>query len=97
MYFTGIVPHIELFNLPIFLFITPMFLFSGTFFPLEQLPAWAQHLALILPLAHLVQLIRAAAYNQFELPLLWSAGYFLLLTAVFFSLAVKKMRQRLIK
>ncbi len=29
MFFTGIVKNIELFNLPVFLFITPMFLFSG--------------------------------------------------------------------
>jgi len=42
MLFTGIVPSIDLFNLPVFLFITPMFLFSGTFFPLESLPSWAQ-------------------------------------------------------
>ncbi len=42
MFFTGITPNIETFNLPIFLFITPMFLFSGTFFPLDNLPEWAQ-------------------------------------------------------
>ncbi len=35
---TALVPNIELFNLPVFLFITPMFLFGGTFFPLENLP-----------------------------------------------------------
>jgi len=33
MLFTAMVERIELFNLPVFLFITPMFLFSGTFFP----------------------------------------------------------------
>ena len=32
LFFTGIIPTIEMFNLPIFLFVTPMFLFSGTFF-----------------------------------------------------------------
>lgn len=97
MYFTGIVPHIELFNLPMFLFVTPMFLFSGTFFPLEQLPAWAQHLALVFPLTHLVQLTRAAAYNEFGSSLLWSVGYLLLLLAIFFPIAINKMRKRLIK
>ncbi|MBI5443344.1 MAG: ABC transporter permease, partial [Deltaproteobacteria bacterium] len=56
MFFTGIVPNIEVFNLPIFLFITPMFLFSGTFFPLENLPGWAQQVALVFPLTHLVDL-----------------------------------------
>ena len=38
MVFTGMVANIEMFNLPVFLFITPMFLFSGTFFPTENLP-----------------------------------------------------------
>ena len=42
---TALVPNIELFNLPVFLFITPMFLFGGTFFPLENLPLWAQRTA----------------------------------------------------
>jgi len=42
MVFTGLVPSIDMFNLPIFLFITPMFLFSGTFFPTDALPSWAQ-------------------------------------------------------
>ena len=52
MYFTGLVKAIELFNLPVFLFITPMFLFSGTFFPVENLPRWAEALATILPPGH---------------------------------------------
>ncbi len=56
---TAIVPSIELFNLPVFLFITPMFLFGGTFFPVENLPLWAQRTAALLPLTHLVDLARA--------------------------------------
>src|SRR5512137_1195298 len=59
MIFTAMVGNIELFNLPVFLFITPMFLFSGTFFPLETLPMWAQHVALLLPLTHIVNLTRS--------------------------------------
>ena len=58
MFFTGITPSIDMFNLPIFLFITPMFLFSGTFFPVAGLPGWAQSAALVFPLYHLVELTR---------------------------------------
>lgn len=97
MYFTGIVPNIELFNLPVFLFITPMFLFSGTFFPLENLPSWAQWVALFFPLTHLVKMTRAAAYGQLDLSLLWSVGYFFLTLVIFIPVALKKMRQRLIR
>ncbi|MDP4978973.1 MAG: ABC transporter permease, partial [Desulfobacterales bacterium] len=56
MFFTGIVPTIDMFNLPIFLFVTPMFLFSGTFFPVSNLPLWAQPVALVFPLYHLTEL-----------------------------------------
>jgi lipooligosaccharide transport system permease protein len=38
--------------------ITPLFLFSGTFFPVERLPGFVQPLALVTPLYHGVALIR---------------------------------------
>ena len=41
--------------------ITPLFLFSGTFFPIEQLPGWMQPIAYATPLWHAVDLTRALA------------------------------------
>jgi len=38
----------------------PLFLFSGTFFPISRLPDWLQPLALLSPLYHAVELCRAA-------------------------------------
>ena len=38
---------------------TPMFLFAGTFFPVEQLPVWAQKIAYFMPLYHIVNITRA--------------------------------------
>ena len=38
--------------------IVPMFLFSGTFFPVSQLPDWLEPVALIVPLFHGVELCR---------------------------------------
>ena len=70
MFFTGIVPTIELFNLPIFLFITPMFLFGGTFFPIENLPVWAQNIAVLLPLTHLVNMTRSLSVGVIDPSLL---------------------------
>ena len=97
MYFTSLVPHIDLFNLPIFLFITPMFLFGGTFFPLETLPAWAQNLSLVFPLTHLVILTRALSFGTPE-PSLWlSVSYLFVFTMIFFPLSLAGMRRRLIK
>jgi lipooligosaccharide transport system permease protein len=97
MFFTGITPNIETFNLPIFLFITPMFLFSGTFFPLDNLPAWAQAVSTVLPLTHLVTLTRSLCFGLINARLLWPLLFLLIFCLIFFPLAIVKMKQRLIK
>ncbi len=96
MLFTALVPNIETFNLPVFLFITPMFLFSGTFFPLENLPVWARLLALALPLTHLVALVRAATFGFFETGQVISLLYLLGFAGIGVPLALRLMRRRLI-
>jgi lipooligosaccharide transport system permease protein len=40
--------------------VIPLFLFSGTFFPVTLLPGWAQALVVLSPLWHAVELCRAA-------------------------------------
>jgi lipooligosaccharide transport system permease protein len=97
MVFTSLVPNIELFNLPIFLFVTPMFLFSGTFFPIETLPGWAQGLAVCFPLTHLVNLTRALCFGLVDSSLIWDLIYLIVFSLIFFPLAVLKMRRRLIR
>ncbi|HOD35126.1 MAG TPA: ABC transporter permease [Syntrophales bacterium] len=97
MYFTSIVSHIDIFNLPIFLFITPMFLFSGTFFPLETLPAWAQQISYVLPLTHLVSLVRALSFGVIEPSLALHVLYLVVFTLVFSPWSLVKMQKRLIK
>lgn len=97
MCFTAVVRHIDLFNLPFFLFITPMFLFSGTFFPLDNLPGWARNLSLVLPLTHVVSLTRDICYGRFTVAMLGPLGYLIIITLVFSWVAMTKMRRRLIK
>jgi lipooligosaccharide transport system permease protein len=97
MCFTAVVPNIDVFNLPTFLFITPMFLFSGTFFPLEALPAWAQQVANLLPLTHLVNLTRTLSLGRLDGEALAAVAYLLLFTLLFYPLALRGMRRRLIK
>jgi lipooligosaccharide transport system permease protein len=96
MFFSGIVPSIETFNLPIFLFITPMFLFSGTFFPVQNLPQWAQYISLVFPLTHLVILVRNISYGILEWGMLWNLAYLLAFGALWFPLSLAVMRRRLI-
>ncbi|MGA9234617.1 MAG: ABC transporter permease [Desulfobacterales bacterium] len=97
MFFTGIVPTIDMFNLPIFLFVTPMFLFSGTFFPISNLPLWAQPVALVFPLYHLTELSRCFSLGAHETPPVLSILYLLLFFMIFAVLALRAMRRRLIK
>lgn len=98
MVFTGTVPNIDMFTLPTFLFITPMFLFSGTFFPLDTLPHWAQVLAMTLPLTHLSNLAREICLGFPGGPaILWSVLYLAVFSAVFFIAAIIVMRHRLVK
>ncbi|KQC06347.1 MAG: ABC transporter permease [Smithella sp. SDB] len=97
MLFTSIVARIELFNLPTFLLITPMFLFSGTFFPLTGLPFWAQKLAFLLPLTHLVNLVRALSFGLFNAEALIGFCYLVIFCLIMFPIAIFKMHRRLIK
>jgi lipooligosaccharide transport system permease protein len=43
--------------------LTPMFLVAGTFFPLDELPTWAQVLGNLNPLFHCVELVRNAVFG----------------------------------
>ncbi len=43
--------------------LTPLFLVAGTFFPIDELPRWAQILAQFNPLYHCVELIRDAVFG----------------------------------
>ncbi len=97
MYFTGVIPTIDMFNLPIFLFITPMFLFSGTFFPVSGIPDWAGIFTLIFPLYHLVELTRYFCIGAMESNALFNLTYLAAFTLLFGYLALRAMKRRLIK
>ena len=93
---TALVPGIETFNLPIFLGITPMFLFSGTFFPLQNLPGWAQQLAQLLPLTHLVKLVRGCSLQLWSGDLWLSLLYLLVGVLLLLPLAIALMVRRIV-
>jgi len=97
MCFTAITPTIDTLNYPAFLLITPMMLFSGTFFPLSVLPAILQDIALaFLPLTHLVVLMRMATLPAAGPLLPVSLAWILVAAAVFCVLSINLMRRRLI-
>jgi lipooligosaccharide transport system permease protein len=75
----------------------PLFLFSGTFFPITQLPGWLQAVAEATPLYHGVALCRALTLGQLSLgPDLAHAAYLVALTVVGYLLARRSFRRRLV-
>jgi lipooligosaccharide transport system permease protein len=97
MTFTALIPEISLFSYYFTLFITPLFLFSGIFFPVEILPGWAQLLARFTPLFHIVRLSRNLIFGILNLATL-SSGLVLVLTPlVLMPVPVLLMKKRLIK
>lgn len=98
MCFTAIASSIDFFNYPAFLFITPMFLLSGTFFPITALPRLVQIVAqAFLPLTHVVNLSRGLMVGNLELSLLPSIVWIAAVTPVFFVLSIHLMKRKLIK
>ena len=97
MCFTAITPGIDALNYPAFLFITPMFLFSGTFFPLEVLPQTVQVIAItLLPLTQLVIITRSLTLSSLSPLFLYSLLWIIMVTALCFILSLRLMRRRLI-
>lgn len=78
--------------------INPLFLFSGTFFPVDRLPDAIEFVAALTPLYHGVALIRGLILQTPELAS-WPIhlGYLLLFTAVAAWLAYRLLRRRLVK
>jgi lipooligosaccharide transport system permease protein len=97
MCFTAVTPKIENLNYPTSLFVMPMTLVSNTFFPLTLLPGPVQTVAeWIVPLLHVTNIVRAATWGDFSIALLWSLLWILIVTAVFFIVAINLMKRRLI-
>ncbi len=62
-------------------FLLPMFLFSGTFFPLSVYPEWGQVLVQALPLWQATDMIRSLTLGVVDAGLLWHVLYFLVMIA----------------
>jgi lipooligosaccharide transport system permease protein len=97
MCFTAITPSIDALNYPSFLFITPMSLFAGTFFPLALLPPVFGYVALsIFPLTHLVVIFRMFSLSAITLTMglhfIWMGA----VTAILCIVSINLMKRRLI-
>jgi lipooligosaccharide transport system permease protein len=92
----GFARSFENFNYVVSAVLTPLFLVAGTFFPLDQLPEWAQVLAHLNPLYHCVQLVRHAAFGWEGWSDLASVGALVAFGLVLWRIAIHAMTRKLI-
>ena len=95
--FTAVIPVIDYFTYYWTLFMTPMFLFSGIFFPLDRLPEWVQLTAWFMPLHHAVNLLRALTLTGDVAAALMAGAWMLVFTGVLFVLPLNLLRRRLVR
>jgi lipooligosaccharide transport system permease protein len=97
LFVTSIVPAIYTFNFFFTLFITPMFLLSGVFFPLTRFPEIVQSLSWIAPLTPVAHLARGLFQGEFKLDMLLALGIIIVWTVAFFAITLVTLRRRLTK
>ncbi|NEP51622.1 MAG: ABC transporter permease [Moorea sp. SIO3C2] len=85
----GTVRTVDQINVPIFLFVIPMFTLCGTYFPRDTLPTGLGYVAAVLPLSSMVDLLRwpLGLPEFWFLELIW----LLVCTAVFYLLAWRQI------
>jgi lipooligosaccharide transport system permease protein len=91
----GTVNKIDQFSYVTTLFVTPLFLVAGTFFPIDQLPQGLQVAAQFNPLHQLVELVRHACFG-FEATDPLRLAALIALAVGLWRLAVRQMTNRLI-
>jgi lipooligosaccharide transport system permease protein len=76
--------------------ITPLFLVSGTFFPIDELPRGVEIASYLNPLYHCVQLVRDAVVFGFDSADLWHAAFLIVFALASWRLAIWRLEKRLI-
>lgn len=79
------------------LFLTPMFLFGGVFYPVHALPDWVQSVSWFIPLYHGATICRELLHGTPHPGLLVNLLWMAVVSTAFGYLAIVRMRARLIK
>lgn len=89
-------PNFDFFSYYFELGITPLFFFSGVFFPLDRFPAWLRAAAGCSPLLHAVELARAMLLGRAPAHPFAGAAVILLPSAALCLMGMHRMKRRLI-
>lgn len=90
------VRNIDSINYIVAILLTPAFLAGGTFFPLDNLPAWLATIVTANPIYQCTELVRHITFGIESLVDLAHFGILALFTGVMFAVSVWGMRKRLI-
>jgi lipooligosaccharide transport system permease protein len=85
------------FDIPMGLIVAPMFLFSGTFFPIDVYPVPIQVFMQATPLYHSISLIRGLSVGLVGLAQLWDLVYLVGFFALGMWVTMRQMERKLIK
>ena len=87
------------FDIPLGLIVMPMFLFSGTFFPIDggAFPDWLVTIITFTPLYHGIELIRGLSTGLVGVEQIVSLAYLIGFFALCLWLAMRRMERKLIK
>lgn len=94
--YTSLIPKMDYYTFYFTLFVTPMFLFGGIFYPYDKLPSWAQAAAWCTPLYHLVNVARELATGPDAPAVAGNALWLVVVTAVVLAVPLRAMRRRLV-
>jgi lipooligosaccharide transport system permease protein len=92
----AIVPGIDSFSYFFTLLLTPSFLFSGIFFPLDSLPPVVTKIAFFTPLFHVVNICRAFASGSFQ-AVIWDIVWIIAAAALLAPYPFRLMCRRIVK
>ncbi len=94
-WFTSLINTIDLYSYFYTLFLTPLFLFSGIFFPTSTFP-YGDTIAWFTPLYHAVRLARGLAQGPLGMEHLVSFGWLTVLSAILLVVIPRRMRDKLV-
>lgn len=97
MLFTSLVPSIDAFNYYFTLMVSPMFMLSGVFFPVDSLPGLVRQVSWLLPLTHAVNIIRPAATGQLAGGIVPDLAWMVVFTAICGAISAVLMKRRMIQ
>ena len=94
---TAFLRTVQDFDIPMGLIVMPMFLFSGTFFPISAYPMPIQVFMQATPLFHSISLIRGLTTGLMGLEQVWDFAYLVGFFSLAMKIAMRRMERKLIK